>query len=647
MAAYLERVTEMSQKHAYLVMAHNDFESLQHLLMAIDDKRNDIFLHIDKKTKYVNYDEIRSWLRNAGLFFVPRTNVRWGHTSFVKCELLLFEQATNMGHYHYYHLISGIDYPIKSQNFIHESLKNQDEEFLSYHHNGDYDDDFMYKLKYYHFFMRWVGRGHYDGPGKKAAFLRWLTKTEWALIDKQSKRGIDRTKKYKNIDFVKGSNWKTVTDEFARFLVANKRRILKEFRFTNTPDEVYAAMVAMNSELKEKVANNSLRKIDWNRGNPYEYTYSDLEELLKSEEFFARKISYSKDPRLVRTLKYNNESCEIERFESNPLISVVVPIYNVRDYLEECLESIALQTYKSIEVLMIDDGSNDGSKEIAKAFSEKDKRFLYIYQENQGLSAARNTGIEASKGEYLVFVDSDDWVEKDFIQKLYENIMASGADVSVCGYFKDSEVSEEIVFDEAHIMSRTKAMGILGNIFPKEYLLMVLAWNKLYRKSVFDNVRYANGKIHEDEYIIHRIIDNSEMVSTITEPLYHYRIRNDSITGSKNQADLRHFDIVDAHRDRVNCCRGQIYSDIYKLIVYSFFEEILQLMFRYDRSAYKEYHLNSRFRWLMLRECILNYKELDKHQKKEYLLVIISPTGYVNRINRIMAKKRNTDSEER
>ena len=138
----------MEMKHAYLIMAHSDFESLKYLLSAIDDKRNDIFVHIDKKTSYVDFDEIKTWVKNAGLFFVPRINVRWGHSSFVKCELVLLGSATKQRHYHYYHFLSGIDYTLKSQDDIHAQLQDKNLEYINYHFDGESDDDFAYKIRY-------------------------------------------------------------------------------------------------------------------------------------------------------------------------------------------------------------------------------------------------------------------------------------------------------------------------------------------------------------------------------------------------------------------------------------------------------------------------------------------------------------------
>jgi hypothetical protein len=147
-------------------------------------------------------------------------------------------------------------------------------------------------------------------------------------------------------------------------------------------------------------------------------------------------------------------------------------------------------------------------------------------------------------------------------------------------------------------------------------------------------LKYAVGKIHEDEYIVHRIIDECDIVCTVTNALYHYRIRQDSITGASRDEDLRHFHILDAHLDRVACCNKQFYGEFYRKIVYSMFEELILLMTRYSPETYKKEHLTGKFRWLMITLCLKYYKQLDNHQKKEYIRAIISPLGYVEYIRK-------------
>ncbi len=144
------------KKHAYLIMAHNEFHMLKNLMHELDDERNDIYIHVDKKTKVVDENEISSWAVNAGVFFVPRMKIFWGTISQVKCELMLLEAAIK-GKYHYYHLISGCDFPLKDQDFIHNYLKDESGEFISYHMDGEDNDPVLYTVSYYYPILRFVG----------------------------------------------------------------------------------------------------------------------------------------------------------------------------------------------------------------------------------------------------------------------------------------------------------------------------------------------------------------------------------------------------------------------------------------------------------------------------------------------------------
>ncbi|SCZ80175.1 beta-1,6-N-acetylglucosaminyltransferase [Pseudobutyrivibrio xylanivorans] len=293
----------MENKHAYLIMAHNDFQSLKHLMQAIDDERNDIYLHIDKKTRLVDFNEIKTWVKKAGLFFVPRIKVFWGDKSFVQCELNLLKAATGNGHYRYYHFLSGIDFPLKSQDEIHAYFEDKDLEYLNYHFPGEGGDDFIYKIRYYYPFMRWLGRWDAHGNKLKSKFRYHLDVFNKKLLARQESKGVDRRKRYPDITFVKGDNWVTITDSFARFALSKERKIMKMARFSATPDELFLATLAYNSSYKNKIANDIKRLIDWNRGGPYEFVYEDLPELLEADAFFARKISYSRQPKLVEALE--------------------------------------------------------------------------------------------------------------------------------------------------------------------------------------------------------------------------------------------------------------------------------------------------------------------------------------------------------
>lgn len=216
--------------------------------------------------------------------------------------------------------------------------------------------------------------------------------------------------------------------------------------------------------------------------------------------------------------------------ENNELISVIVPIYNVEKYLEKCIITIINQTYKDIEIILVNDGSTDNSNDICEKYRKLDKRIKYIKKDNGGLSSARNVGIDNSCGEYLVFVDSDDYIADTMIEKLYNSIKLTNTDISICGYFEffdDGKFGKGIVESDLHLLEQNKCFDYM--VRGQASLLMIVSWNKLYKKKVFDSLRFPVGKIHEDEFVAHKIYDNVGKISIVNECLYFYRKREGSI----------------------------------------------------------------------------------------------------------------------
>ena len=618
-----------------MIMAHNEFHMLKKLLTELDDDRNDIFIHIDKKTKYVNEDEISSWVSKSKVFFIPRRAIYWGHISIVKCELDLLKAATK-GNYHYYHLLSGMDFPLKTQDEIHAFFVNEDREFVRYHFNGDDGDEFLYKIKYYFPFIGIVGKDSHAGPGRKKKILRKISEWQWRFYKFQERIGVDRTKRYADSAIVKGSQWFSITHDFALYLLSKQKEILKRYRFTNAPDEFFVPNLAMNSDFLGRVINSDIREIDWKRGDPYVYKIDDLDRLTGSEALFARKISYDDCPELVEALITHLHP--EKKNEENVLVSVVVPCYNVEKYLDKCLESLVSQKYSKLEILVIDDGSVDDTKTIAKKYADRYENVFYHYRENGGLSAARNTGIDLAAGEYIAFVDSDDWVEPDYIEKLYEALKDTRSRISVCGYKKEELKQEIVSFDKADVISSHAVMKILGDIFPKENNLLVIACNKLYEKSLFDDMKFREGKIHEDEYMAHRIIGKVDYIAVVTDVLYHYRIREGSIVAKDNRQDIRHIDYLGAVEDRLDSARTMMFGDLMVYELYAYYEVIKELSIAYSEDTIKENRLYSYFRKKSLEIYLKEFKNLDSYQKKEYLIRMLFPA----RCRTLEIQKRNS-----
>ncbi len=219
------------------------------------------------------------------------------------------------------------------------------------------------------------------------------------------------------------------------------------------------------------------------------------------------------------------------------LISIVVPVYNVEKYLNRCLKSICNQTYTNLEILLIDDGSTDSCPMLCDNWANRDSRITVIHQKNGGLSSARNTGITAAHGKYIGFVDSDDCIAIDMYEKLYQAIQASKANIAICGFKKvydngtpDKNLIPSPLVDKT--FSRHEIISKL-DMSTDEYAYYVVAWNKLYQKDLFQTIRFPVGKIHEDEFTAHLFFDRCKKITTISEDLYYYVIREDSIMTRK------------------------------------------------------------------------------------------------------------------
>ncbi len=232
--------------------------------------------------------------------------------------------------------------------------------------------------------------------------------------------------------------------------------------------------------------------------------------------------------------------------EKQPLISVIVPVYKVEKYLDKCVSSIVNQTYENLEILLVDDGSPDCCGAMCDAWAEKDARIKVIHKENGGLSDARNAGLAVAKGELISFVDSDDWIEPDFISILVDVLKKTDSDIAACGidtFYEDEPVQPVTHQETVECYEQKEALSRL--IDDK---LRQVVWNKLYKRSVIGSIFFAKGKLHEDEFWSYQIIGNARAVG-VTETIgYHYLQRRESIMGAKYT--LRRLDAIEAKEQR-------------------------------------------------------------------------------------------------
>lgn len=210
------------------------------------------------------------------------------------------------------------------------------------------------------------------------------------------------------------------------------------------------------------------------------------------------------------------------------LISIIVPVYKVENYLDRCVESLVNQTYKNLEIILVDDGSPDSCGKRCDLWAEQDKRIKVIHKKNGGLSDARNYGINNASGEFVAFVDSDDWIEPQMYETLYNAIIENDCDIASCGVRRVWENKKECMLTKLngdHILNRIEAMEALMD---SSYLIMTV-WNKLYKRQIVKDELFPVGKINEDEFWSWKIICKANRVISIEHPFYNYFQRNDGI----------------------------------------------------------------------------------------------------------------------
>ena len=239
----------------------------------------------------------------------------------------------------------------------------------------------------------------------------------------------------------------------------------------------------------------------------------------------------------------------------NEKITVIVPVYNVEHYLNKCLDSIIKQTYKNLEIIVVNDGSTDNSGIICQEYARKDNRIIYIEKENGGLSDARNVGLDKMTGSYVTFIDSDDWVESDYVEVLYNKLIEYHADIAVGNYYSFNESEGMFYF---HILGDSYYEKVYDNVSIFENLYesqemksfaLISAWGKLYKAGLFEQLRFDIGKLGEDGYLNQKIYLLAEKIVYIHKGIYSYRIRNNSL--SRTWTEKWMHALVDAMSERI------------------------------------------------------------------------------------------------
>ena len=236
------------------------------------------------------------------------------------------------------------------------------------------------------------------------------------------------------------------------------------------------------------------------------------------------------------------------------LISIIMPVYNVKDYLGRSIRSIENQTYHNLEIILVDDGSTDGSAEICDMAAEKDARIRVIHKENSGVSDARNMGLEQVHGQYVSFLDSDDVYAPYAIEYLLNGILSCNADISIGEYrgFEDEIIFEPSTENEPCIISGREAVR---RMIGKEHIRYTVVHNKLFKTELIRHFRFLSGKIHEDEEFMYRILYSASKIATIDQTVYGYRKRPQSITTAKYRRSRLH--VLEIAKERAEFFRQQ------------------------------------------------------------------------------------------
>lgn len=225
----------------------------------------------------------------------------------------------------------------------------------------------------------------------------------------------------------------------------------------------------------------------------------------------------------------------------HPLVTIIIPVYNVARYLSDALDSVIYQTYSNLEIIVIDDGSDDGSESICDDYAKKDNRIKVIHQENQGLSSARNAGLDVATGDVISFLDSDDAFHPDMIKTLVEEMKRTQAEIVICGFSGDNSFEEttfETTAEAGKVIDRASALKRVA-----AGRINTAVWDKIYVRDIWNNLRFPDGYVYEGTYIVFDIFAGAERIALVDENLVMHRRRSGSIC---NTYSLKN--ILDSHR---------------------------------------------------------------------------------------------------
>lgn len=311
-------------------------------------------------------------------------------------------------------------------------------------------------------------------------------------------------------------------------------------------------------------------------------------------------------------------------------ITVIVPVYNVENYLEKCLDSLINQTYKNLEIIVINDGSIDNSGEICQEYAQKDNRIVYIEKENGGQAEARNIGLDRMTGSYVTFVDSDDWVEVDYVETLYKKITEYQADIAVGNYYSFNQTEGMYyfhIFGDSYYEKVYDNVSIFENLYESQDMkkfAFIFPWGKLYKASLLDDLRFDNGKLAEDAYLNQKIYLLAERIVYLNKGLYAYCQREGSSSRAWTEEWMHA--LVDTMSERITLLANMGYPLEKHLAVYRQMLEVSlangQASGLSDTATYKEFEM---------KRTLLN--QLSRQEQKEKKAIVLAANyAYVDQV---------------
>jgi len=256
------------------------------------------------------------------------------------------------------------------------------------------------------------------------------------------------------------------------------------------------------------------------------------------------------------------------------LISVIIPVYKVEKYLRRCIDSVLNQTFDNFEVILIDDGSPDGCGAICDHYARLDRRVRVIHKPNEGVSAARNDGIDLAKGRYIAFLDSDDWVHTEYLERLLDIALKTGADIVICDFTKVEDDAEPAIDlnENVRLMSNADAVRLLVR---DQDLRMVVPWNKLYKRAIFDGIRFPVGRRFEDEAVVHHYLYKAEKIALTSDRLVFYYLHDGSYMAAP-RALTGELQALEAFHERAVFLRSVGFDDLSRMVYKAVFTRYLK-----------------------------------------------------------------------